>query len=142
MSVLLALAAILPTVPGATNPAVTQANIHQTVCVSGWTKTVRPPVGYTNKLKAQQMKAEGLTDSPRDYEEDHLISLQLGGSPTSPLNLWPEPYAGPEGARRKDVVEDALKRLVCSGKMPLADAQTAIRTNWIIAYRKYVGPLP
>jgi hypothetical protein len=26
------------------------------------------------------------------YEEDHLISLEDGGDPTDPRNLFPEPY--------------------------------------------------
>src|SRR5664279_936918 len=37
--------------PGAMDPKVTQDNIDQTICVSGYTKTVRPPVSYTNSLK-------------------------------------------------------------------------------------------
>src|SRR5262249_9192536 len=40
--------------PGATNPDVTQSTIGQTICVSGWTQTVRPPTSYTNPLKVQQ----------------------------------------------------------------------------------------
>jgi hypothetical protein len=28
--------------PGALNPAVTQATISQTICMRGWTRTVRP----------------------------------------------------------------------------------------------------
>lgn len=126
--------------PGAINPAVTQDNIHSTICVSGWTKTIRPPVSYTNRLKAQQMAAYGFppgTD-PRSVEEDHLISLELGGHPTDPHNLWPEAWAGEWGAHRKDVIETKLKRLVCSDVISLDAAQTAIRTNWIAAYRVYV----
>ena len=126
--------------PGATNPAVTQANIHQTICVSGWTKTIRPPASYTNKLKAQQMIEYRYPPGtpPRSVEEDHLISLELGGSPTDPENLWPEPWAGEWGARRKDVIETKLKHLVCSGAISLEAAQTAIRTDWIAAYHTYV----
>lgn len=100
--------------PGATNPNVTQENIDQTICVSGWTKTIRPSVSYTNKLKRQQMAAANLPGDPRDYEEDHLISLQLGGHPTDPKNLWPERWTGEWAARKKDVVETRLKRLVCA----------------------------
>ena len=74
--------------------------------------------------------------TPSAYEEDHLISLQLGGDPKDPKNLWPEPYAG-IGARKKDVVETALKRLVCSGSLKLSDAQKAI-LDWPAAYKKYV----
>jgi len=42
--------------PGAINAEVTQANIHQTVCVKGYTKTIRPPAHFTNKLKKRQMR--------------------------------------------------------------------------------------
>ena len=128
--------------PGALNKDVTQANIATTVCKSGWTATIRPTVTYTNKLKADQLKttysgwAMVWGNDPSKYEEDHLISLQLGGDPKDPKNLWPQPYST-NGARKKDVVETALKRLVCSGKMKLADAQKAI-LNWPDAYKKYV----
>jgi len=80
----------------------------------------------------------GLTGSTKDYEEDHLISLEIGGNPTDPNNLWPEPWNGPEGAHRKDVIETRLKRLVCNGTITLAQAQSAISTNWEDAYTKYV----
>lgn len=133
----------LPATPGATNPDVTQANIQSNICKSGWTATVRPPVSYTNKLKADQLKGayKAFTavygTSAAGYEEDHLISLQLGGSPTDPKNLWPEPYVG-ANARKKDVVETALKRLVCAGKLRLVDAQKAIVMSWVSAYNLYV----
>lgn len=140
MIFLLAAAAAL--VHGAINPNVTQANIASTVCVSGWTKTIRPPASYTNKLKLQQMQRFGLTGNPHDYEEDHLISLEIGGNPTDPNNLWPQPWNGPHGAHRKDVLETKLKRLVCAGTITLAQAQHDIATDWVAAYRKYVGPLP
>lgn len=128
------------TTPGAINLAVTQANIQQTICTAGYTATIRPPASYTNKLKAKQL-ASGYAYkgdmNPADYEEDHLISLEIGGNPTDPKNLWPEPYAG-TGARVKDQIEDQLHRLVCLGKMPLATAQHLISTNWWLAYQTYV----
>ena len=133
----------LPVTPGAINPAVTQANIQTTICKSGWTDTIRPPVSYTNKLKTQMLATSyksfaSLYGSSNDgYELDHLISLELGGNPTDPKNLWPEPYASPTGAKVKDVVETKLKTLVCAGKLPLADAQKMIATNWYAAYLKY-----
>ena len=127
---------------GALNPTVTQANIATTVCKVGWTKTIRPTVTFTNKLKDEQLKTTYASytniwgTSASAYEEDHLISLQLGGAPSNPKNLWPEPYAG-IGARKKDVTETALKRLVCAGTLKLADAQKAI-LDWPSAYKKYV----
>ena len=124
--------------PGAINPEVTQANIGDTICVSGWTKTIRPSVGYTNKLKKQQMAAAGLSGAPSLYEEDHLISLELGGSPTDPKNLWPELWDGEWGAHKKDVIETHLKSMVCKGQITLAEAQREIATDWIAAYKKYI----
>lgn len=117
--------------PGATNPNVTQANISQTICVKGWTAMVRPPVSYTSGLKTQGIKAYGFTDTnPTHYEEDHLISLELGGAPSDPKNLWPEPGASPNP---KDKIENALHDAVCAGKLQLSDAQRRISTDWTTA---------
>ena len=127
--------------PGWADPRVTQETIKQTICVSGYTETVRPPTSYTNKIKKEQIKDYVYTDlNSSHYEEDHLISLQLGGSPDDPRNLWPQPYKGSCGARVKDKVEGKLKRLVCSGKITLEEAQQAIATDWIEAYKKYYDP--
>jgi len=140
--------AVLPNharTPGAVNPSVSQANIGRTICVSGWTATIRPPSSFTTELKVQQL-ASGYTykgDTAKgDYEEDHLISLELGGAPSAEANLWPEPYKAPEGARVKDVVESKLHTLVCRGTITLATAQRAIATNWWTAYQTYVGVAP
>ena len=106
--------------PGVLNPDVTQANIRSTVCRHGWTDTVRPPTSYTNDLKRRQMRQYGETGSLSDYQEDHLISLELGGSPTDPRNLWPEPYPR---ATAVDQMENELNVEVCSGRLTLAQAQ-------------------
>ncbi len=106
--------------PGVLNPGVTQANIRATVCVRGWTRTVRPPVAYTNALKKKQMRAYGEIGPPSAYQEDHLISLELGGDPTDPRNLWPEPYPR---AATVDAIENALNAQVCAGSLTLAQAQ-------------------
>jgi hypothetical protein len=106
--------------PGALNPDVTQATIHETICAHGWTKTIRPPVEYTNALKVKQMREYGLTGDPSDYQEDHLISLELGGDARDPRNLWPEPYPR---ASDVDRIENELNAKVCTGRLSLADAQ-------------------
>jgi len=128
--------------PGVVNPDVTQENIGQTICMPGWTRTVRPPAGYTSALKRRQIRQYGYADRRlRPYEEDHLIPLSLGGSPTDPRNLWPEPRQSADGwdADRKDELEAVLPQLVCARRLTLQDAQQAIATNWIDAYRRYVG---
>jgi hypothetical protein len=106
--------------PGVLNPDVTQQTIGATICLPGWTKSVRPSTDYTNALKVRQMRAYGSTGSPSAFQEDHLISLELGGHPTDPRNLWPEPYPR---AARVDLLENELNARVCSGAMSLADAQ-------------------
>jgi hypothetical protein len=70
--------------PGALNPAVTQANIDETICRrGGYTKSIRPDEGYTEGLKREGIRQYGYSDHRlRDYEEDHLIPLELGGSPS------------------------------------------------------------
>jgi hypothetical protein len=124
--------------PGAIDPAVTPATIDQTVCREGWTSTIRPPENYTENLKRQQMAAYGDTAPISSYEEDHLIPLELGGSPTSPQNLWPEPGASPNP---KDAVEDAARSAVCDGRITLAAAQQSIARNWI-AFGQQLGITP
>lgn len=128
--------------PGVINPLVTQENIDQTICVSGWTKTIRPPASYTNRLKLKQMAEQHLPGKASDYEEDHLISLELGGNPTNPKNLWPELWNSDSGwgAHKKDVIETKLKVMVCKHKIALADAQNWIASDWIATYQKFVKP--
>ena len=63
---------------GSINPHVTQDNAALTVCVAGWTRTIRPAPSYTSRLKAQQMRALHLPGSARDYEEDHLVQPYHG----------------------------------------------------------------
>jgi len=139
---LLALAGELPDpkiTPGAVNTTVTQENIHETICVKGWTKTIRPPVSFTNRLKHLQLRRYGIPQGQiRDYELDHLIPLELGGAPDDLANLWPEPFNARWDATLKDDLERALNRKVCAGRITLAGAQKAIRTNWIAAYKKYM----
>jgi hypothetical protein len=106
--------------PGVLNPDVTQATIRSTICVHGWTRTIRPPSDYTSRLKLEQIRAYGLGGSPRAFQEDHLISLELGGHPTDPHNLWPEPYPR---AADVDAIENELNDAVCSGRMSLDTAQ-------------------
>ncbi|MFJ8628094.1 hypothetical protein ACIRD3_35390 [Kitasatospora sp. NPDC093550] len=120
--------------PGAYNPDVTQDTIGQTICVSGWTATVRPPTSYTNPLKVRQIAAYGYADtSTADYEEDHLVPLELGGAPRDPANLWPEPRYGSQPAQSKDSVETKLKNAVCRGQVGLDDARAAIAGDWTTA---------
>jgi hypothetical protein len=136
--------------PGATNPAVTPATIRHTICSSGWTATIRPPEAYTENLKRLEDRAGGvvtylgvsyevhgfeLTDHYlSDFELDHLVPLEVGGSPADPRNLWLENRRQFPGPGEKDQLEDYLRRQVCSGTMTLVGAQKTIESNWVAAY--------
>lgn len=122
----------------ALNPDVSQRTIAATICVSGYTKEVRPSTTYTNGVKLKLLREQGLDPSTAsDYELDHIIPLALGGHPRSLKNLMLQPWEGENGARRKDRLEVKLQCLVCSGQVPLDDARDAIFNDWQTAYHQY-----
>jgi hypothetical protein len=121
--------------PGLINPEIRQENIDETICSAGWTtSSIRPTTAYTQRLKRLQLQLQQVSGNLHEFEEDHLISLELGGHPTDPRNLWPERYAPRPGAREKDVVENYLHREVCKGRISLADAQNEIASDWYAVY--------
>ena len=125
--------------PGVLNPAVTPDTIRTTICVHGWTATVRPPTGFTDKLRNADTPAGA---KPLDGELDHLVSIEDGGAPADPKNLWWMVYADRYGARVKDVLETHVSRAVCAGRMTLDQARAALSPNWLVGFVQYVGPLP
>lgn len=105
--------------PGALNPAVTQANLDQTICRSGHTGSVRPPENVTEPEKRALMAAYGNTAPLQTVEMDHIVSLGLGGAANDVANFYPEPdYPGVSPAsyyqNPKDRLEDRLHDLVCA----------------------------
>lgn len=120
--------------PGVIDPTVTQDNIQSTICVPGYTKTVRPPERIAHRLKLQIMKAYRRGGDLNGYELDHFIPLELGGCPDCVTNLWPESYDPSFGAKQKDRVENQLHRRVCSGDISLKGAQDEIRNDWVQVY--------
>ena len=129
--------------PGAIDTSVTSQNLHATVCVKGYTARVRPDKEMTNRLKRAQMRQYRYADAnPQHYEEDHLIPLNIGGSPTDPKNLWPQPRSGEWGADQKNDLEFVAYKLVCKGELSLEEAQRRIAHNWIEAYQAWVPTHP
>jgi hypothetical protein len=84
-----------------------------------------------------QVYAEyGITShAPGQYEVDHLVSLELGGS-NDIANLWPELASPKPGFNEKDRVENYLHDQICSGAVSLQQAQTEIATNWLVVYNQ------
>jgi hypothetical protein len=122
--------------PGGADPAVTQANLHTTICVSGYTTKVRPPVSYTDAIKRDLLRRYGLGGTMADYELDHLVPLEVGGAPASVRNLWPEARGPHPGSTEKDHLENLLHTRVCNGQLQLADAQRMFEQNWVQSWQQ------
>jgi hypothetical protein len=121
--------------PGAAATRVTQVNIGSTICVSGYTNTVRPPSSITTPLKQRTAAAYGMVYDPTVQEYDHLIPLELGGA-NDVRNLWTEPPTSAvqrSTTNVKDAVESKLHADVCAGRIGLLDAQIRIATDWTTA---------
>jgi hypothetical protein len=117
------------------------------ICTPGYTQCIR---NVTTAVKKRVYASYGLPDgnhtgycnSKQGCEIDHLISLELGGS-NDEGNLWPEPFQGEAlNAHVKDQLENRLHVEVCAGNVSLKDAQNAISTDWVTAYKKFVGDPP
>jgi len=118
-------------------PGVVKTTSAATVCRVGYTKDERH---VTERMKRCVFERYGLGELPRsrwgEYEIDHFVSLELGGA-NDVKNLWPEPYAGEWGARRKDVIETGLHRRICRGEITVRAAQACIRDDWVACYLRY-----
>ncbi len=106
------------------------------ICEPGYSSKVRD---VPDSVKNQVYQEYGITSHrPGEYEVDHLISLELGGS-NSIKNLWPQSYSGNWNAHMKDKLENKLHQLVCDGSLDLKTAQGEISGDWITAYQKYLS---
>jgi len=113
--------------PGAIIPTATKDQI----CVSGYSKSVR---NVPSAEKAQVYAEYGIAShTSGQYEVDHLVSLELGGS-NDISNLWPEAAEPTPGFHQKDGVENTLHAEVCNGTLSLQQAQQEIATNWLNVY--------
>ncbi len=146
------------TVPGVANPNVTQANVKATICNVGFTKTVRPPVAYTNKLKAMFVKSEGLAracihkahDTGKSWadaatecgkvmpmEKSAAVLNQSELDHFIPLTGGGDPWSIDNlwledwpTAKLKDKAEVAMQKAICSGSLSLQTAQTQMVTDY------------
>ncbi len=101
------------------------------ICVPGYSKSVR---NVPASEKAEVFQEYGIaTHTKGQYEVDHLVSLELGGS-NDISNLWPETADPTPGFHQKDAVENYLHTQVCNGSIPLQQAQQQVATNWLAVY--------
>lgn len=116
--------------PGAVDPSLTK----DVLCSSAFsTKSVR---NVPSDEKMQVYEEYGIAShKPGEYEVDHLISLELGGS-NDIANLWPETAEPRPGFHEKDMVENFLHEQVCNGGITLPQAQQQISSNWLAVYNQ------
>ena len=115
--------------PGAIIPDATV----QQICTPGYSSSVRNvPISEKDQVYAQYGIASHFAGQ---YEVDHLISLELGGS-NDIANLWPEAADPKPGFHEKDAVENYLHQQICDGSMSLQKAQELIATNWMQVYNQ------
>lgn len=122
------------------NPALTPGAVRPlslaTVCTTKWGIDQRH---VSKAKKARVYKAYGIPLADRHlYVIDHLISREISGSDEI-FNLWPELVAE---AKIKDRIEKKLHVLACQGTITMQAAQQEIRTDWRVAYEKYLGEVP
>jgi hypothetical protein len=125
--------------PGAINAQVVGDRSHRSRVIDGIetnicaphfsAKAIRKTIRNFPKLKREACAQYGVKKCDGHIEGDHLISIEIGGCPDCLTNLWPQPM---DEARIKDhQVEDVLPKLVCAGKISLADAQSCIANDWV-----------
>ncbi len=132
--------------PGATNPRVRQNTLRWTICQSGYTTRIRLPYSVTSVEKRANARSYSYRGSLAQAEYDHLVSLELGGDPNDPRNLWVEPpspgHLLSQGFRNpKDAVENRAHALICSNTVRLGVMQRAIATNWTTALAAVGHPM-
>lgn len=115
--------------PGAIFP---DATVEQ-ICASGYSSSVR---NVSTETKREVYQEYGIySHVSGQYEVDHLISLELGGS-NDIANLWPEAADPKPGFHEKDEIENYLHDQVCTGKISLQKAQEEIATDWTKVYQQ------
>ena len=125
--------------PGANDPSVVVDGITTDVlCKAGYSSTVRNVPDSLKNAIYREYSIDPKLYPASSFEIDHLCSLELGCN-NSPKNLWPQSYSTkPYNAKTKDTLENRLHALICTGKLSIHDAQIAVSTDWIAAYKKYV----
>ncbi len=104
---------------------------NEQVCTPGYSKSVRDvPESVKKAVYAEYNITHHVSG---EYEVDHFISLELGGS-NEISNLFPESAEPRPGFHEKDKVENYLHNQVCDKNMTLNEAQREIASDWYIVF--------
>lgn len=121
--------------PGAYYPGA----VTKVICVSGYTSKVRH---VTEATKRKVYAEYGITSHySGQYEVDHLIPLELGGS-NSIANLFPESASPTPGFHQKDKLENQAHAHACDTSGTLRHLQRSMATDWTKLYTALNGSAP
>lgn len=140
---------------GAIDPAITQRNVSTTVCVAHYTASVRPPVAYTNKIKAMFLADENAArrcilgqykqtanwstavsacykTAAKVTDKAKLAAFELDHIVPLSLGGHPTNIANLvlqlwDDARPKDVIETKTMHRMCDGKITLKQARAVFQ---------------
>jgi hypothetical protein len=94
---------------------------------------VSSPIQEAEKERTEKIPTQaaarrlGYADqNPPHYEDDHLISLELGGAPYSKKNLWPRPWSQ---AHKKDPRENLAQEALQGDADAQAGAEARARLH-------------
>ena len=119
------------------NQSVRAETLSETICLRGYTRTIRPPANVTNTIKYEMLRKKGYAISAmHDFILDHKIPLSLGGAPNDLRNFMLQTE---DESKDKDRVELCLAKTVCSGRLALDEAQREIWLDWRSAARLCSG---
>lgn len=103
------------------------------ICTPGTAEKLRNvPDSLKKKVFAEYNLAY---PTKKDYEVDHFIPLELGGS-NDIKNLWPESASPVPGYHEKNKVENYLHKLLCNYTINMSTAQEMIRKDWVAVYNQ------
>ena len=105
------------------------------VCEKDYPARVRH-VTTTTKNKVYKNYKVDKDKCTKGCKIDHLIPLAIGGS-NDIGNLWPHEYGAEWNVFAKTRLEVRLRKEVCTGKMPIAAAQSCIRENWPQCFARF-----
>ena len=119
------------------NQSVRAETLSETICMRGYTRTIRPPANVTNTIKYEMLRKKGYAiSSMHDFILDHKIPLSLGGAPNDLRNFMLQTE---DESKDKDRVELCLAKTVCAGRVSLDEAQREIWRDWRSASRLCSG---
>lgn len=112
--------------------ATTDINI---ICEKSYPQRARK-VSAATKNKVYRTYGVDKEQCVKGCKIDHLIPLAIGGS-NDIKNLWPHEYGAEWNVFAKTRLEVRLRKEVCTGKLPIVEAQSCIRSDWTKCYLRF-----